>query len=322
MGSKIWHIGVSRENKKYIIFSEKTDNIALYKGFVQAPKGYKTKEGALSAVKVRFPLYKPYTENKNSISKLALNKVLTSTSTVEEYKNVQSECVENVEQNITEIEDIDDIDFTFTKENTEGIDAQIECIENVEQNKIEIEDVDNIDFIFTSKDMRGIDDQFSMEDYLIHKILRLDINTLKDIFNDGEVALVCVDGAYKAGTGKSGYAYAIVTDGEIYMDSGLVKLDKPSSTKTEMIAVKHALSKVLALGINEVFLAYDCAYVTGVFEVKNISQCCSETKEYLKFIDLVSKVINIHWVKVKGHSGIPIHTQVDVAAGMRVGRII
>lgn len=169
-------------------------------------------------------------------------------------------------------------------------------------------------------------DSVSLEDKmmsvtLIHNLLHLSIDNLKTVFADKSIALVCVDGAFKPETNTLGYAFTILISGTAYDESDKIITEAPTAVKAEMMAVKLALAKAYALGAKQVFLLYDCAQIYDIL-VHDKDYRCEDTIAYKNFIKTFQNLMSIHFVKVKGHSGIPLHTHVDVMSGLQVGRLI
>jgi ribonuclease HI len=159
----------------------------------------------------------------------------------------------------------------------------------------------------------------ALSDALIKGLLRLDTSVLLDVFSTYDTAIACVDGAFKDGV--QGYGFVLIAGGTCYRDSGTITNLCGSSIRAELMAVRQALAKAMAFGVKNLIVCYDCMAVTTSIESDSKSTL-PEVVEYRKFYKVASELMNIKFVKVTGHSGVPLHTSADVMAGLRVGRII
>lgn len=283
-----WVIFVKGDNSLNIhsytvlpIDAEKQIQHVTYLGYIQDNRTFDSKAGALMSAVKRYQgaEYKDYMVEGVKMG----NKTSTTTSKTD----IKNEDVEVLRENTKEFDS-----NTETVNKTEDIEALQESTEEVE-----------------------VDDLLSYK--LVSNILNLGVQSLKTIFRDRTLALACVDGAYKADTGRCAYAYVIIVNGEVYERSAEIHLNEASSTNAEIQGVRHVVAELVALGVKEAFLIYDCEYVRSVLKTKK-----SKAHDYIKFMKLFDNEIKLHWVKVKGHSGIPLHTQVDIAAGLCIGRTI
>lgn len=156
-------------------------------------------------------------------------------------------------------------------------------------------------------------------DAFVQRVLRLDVNELTHVLFDYDMAIACVDGAFK--DKRSGYAYVMIAGGTCYQDSAEFICENGNSTKAEILAAKQAIAKAAALGVKKLILCYDCSAIANSILSPNKSSI-PEINEYKEFCRVMSELISIHFVKIKGHSGIPLHTKADVLAGIKVGRDI
>ena len=160
---------------------------------------------------------------------------------------------------------------------------------------------------------------------LITMLLHLDIFELQRVFSDFSTALVCVDGSYKEGL--MAYAYIMLTGGKVIEDAELcctegklLKKIEGTSTQAEFMSVRQAIAKAAAIGVKDLIICYDCESIIST--LSGVSLRTAEQRQLKSFVDTMSTVVNLHFVKVKAHSGVPLHTRADVLAGIKVGRSI
>lgn len=160
---------------------------------------------------------------------------------------------------------------------------------------------------------------------LITMLLHLDIFELQRVFSDFSIALACVDGSFKEGV--MSYAYVMISGGKVVEDSDIcvtegkvIRKIEGTSTQAEFMSVRQAIAKAVALGVKDLIICYDCESVIST--ISGVALRTEEQKKFKTFVDTMGTMINLHFVKVKAHSGVPLHTRVDVLAGIQVGRTI
>ena len=169
----------------------------------------------------------------------------------------------------------------------------------------------------TSTDIKlsEIDGEYlSTSERLVLKMLNLGIVELKKMFSDDNIALLCIDGSYLPQTKNSGYAYSLIYNGEIIDMYGKCTKDCNSPIKAEGYALKRGLAHVSADGLREVYVVYD--------SLDMMSKINDTSTELSKYVARITEGMTVHWIKVQAHTGIPVHTHVDVLSGMASGRKI
>ena len=146
---------------------------------------------------------------------------------------------------------------------------------------------------------------------LICRAVLLPVETLKCLFTDRDIGLLCIDGS--STVQKSGYAYSLIYNGQI-RDVYNECPEPVESLGAEIYALRYGLAAACATGLTELFIVYDCEnmYREANTPSSSLGAC----------VNSLSGTMRLHWIKVKGHSGVPIHTRVDVHSGLVTGRKI
>lgn len=130
-----------------------------------------------------------------------------------------------------------------------------------------------------------------------------------------------VDGSYNVATHVYGYGGFLIHDGQKEVLQG-------SDTDAEMAAMRNvageicgsmaAIKKAIELGLPEVTIYYDYMgiemWATGAWKCNK-----KGTAAYRDYVALARDAIHIHFVKVKGHSGIDGNEEADLLAKQAVG---
>lgn len=132
-----------------------------------------------------------------------------------------------------------------------------------------------------------------------------------------------VDGSYNAATGVYGYGGFLVHDGrkEVLQGAG----DEPEMASMrnvagEVLGSMAAVEKAVELGLTELTVYYDYMgiemWATGAWKRNKAG-----TIAYHDYIVSVREKIQLHFVKVKGHSGVEGNEEADRLAKEAVGNL-
>jgi ribonuclease HI len=146
-----------------------------------------------------------------------------------------------------------------------------------------------------------------------------DETNLAETFCTHKYAIAFTDGSYKHNAGKIAYAYKMIVCANVYHDSGVYSLaafdsNLGGATVAEILAAKHAISRAMALGCRALFIAYDCTAVKDLLSGMTLSSNDPLVQEYLAFYKTATSVMDILFIKVKGHKNSKLHNEVDLLA--------
>lgn len=130
-----------------------------------------------------------------------------------------------------------------------------------------------------------------------------------------------VDGSYNPSTCEYGYGGFLMVDGEKYFVSGKGSADDMKEMRNvagEILGSTAAIEKAINLGLKEISIFYDYQGIES-WALGEWKRNKSGTKAYYEFIQAHKDLINIKFVKVKGHTGIPGNEEADRLAKQAVG---
>lgn len=129
-------------------------------------------------------------------------------------------------------------------------------------------------------------------------------NSREERYSD-DSPIAYVDGSYDAGSGTYSYGAVIIYDGkEVWLSNSYSndKLAEMNNVAGELMGSMCSMNYALRNGISKLLIVYDYAGVknwcTGDWRCKT-----SGTSLYKRYYDEISKILHIHFRKVKGHSG-------------------
>lgn len=143
----------------------------------------------------------------------------------------------------------------------------------------------------------------------------------KDIMNNYEF-IAFVDGSYDRGNQVFGSGVIVLNpidnSHDTYYNAGYDKWDQWNIVG-ELESVKVAINKAKELGKKDIAIYHDlkniALWASGEWQAKN-----EYTQEYVKYMELMSKELNICFVKVKAHSNESVYN--DLADEAAKGAII
>ncbi|WP_195953141.1 viroplasmin family protein [Clostridium saudiense] len=134
--------------------------------------------------------------------------------------------------------------------------------------------------------------------------------------NESEGAIAYVDGSYSDSYNFYSYGVVIIHKNNIIRFSGKDNREDDLPMRNvagELLGAIEAIKWALNNNINDIYLHYDYEgiekWANGLWKANK-----SGPKMYKHFIEKVKNLINIHFIKVKAHSGIKYNEEADLLA--------
>lgn len=134
--------------------------------------------------------------------------------------------------------------------------------------------------------------------------------------NDDEIVKAYVDGSYSDFYKMYSYGVVILHKKDIIKFSGKDNNKENLSMRNvagELLGATEAIKWAINNKIRDIQIYYDYEgiekWATGVWKTNK-----EGTKNYKNFIDSIKNIINIHYIKVKAHSGVIYNEQADILA--------
>lgn len=138
---------------------------------------------------------------------------------------------------------------------------------------------------------------------------------------DAEAPYAFVDGSYNPKTGVYGYGGFLVQNGEQIIIQGSGSDPEMASMRNvagEVLGATAAIEKAIFLGLKSLTIYYDYAGVEA-WATGDWKRNQSGTKKYHSFVQIAKNMLDLKFVKVKGHSGIEENEEADRLAKEAVG---
>ena len=130
-----------------------------------------------------------------------------------------------------------------------------------------------------------------------------------------------VDGSFNIATGVYGFGGFLVAGEERYVLQGAGQEADMASMRNvagEILGSMAAMRKALELGLREITIYYDCLGI-GMWATGGWKRNKSGTIAYYEYVQSIRDRLAIHFVKVKGHSGVEGNEEADRLAKEAVG---
>ena len=143
---------------------------------------------------------------------------------------------------------------------------------------------------------------------------------------DNSLLTIYVDGSFKEIVGNYSYGLvAILNDKVVYEENGIGNKEPDAvalrNISGEVLGAMKAVSYAAKNGYKEINLCYDYqgieCWALGTWNRRG-----SISEYYYEFMQANSKIVNIHFIKIKGHSGVKYNEMADILAGKALSNLL